>query len=247
MGGWLRQEPTLARSRARWSDVAACREEAVITPIADIEAPAVATRGRSELSGVILAIDARPLVRAGLARLAAGALGCRVEAVADLTEATHALRRNGYPPRALLLGIPRGQDPRILVTKAMRHTAPVICAIDSHDEDELASHALTAGAHGYLVIEHASTTTLRATLLAIEHGHPTATPTTDPRKRPAPITQRSLEVLSSLADGLHDHEISTRLGISTSSVRKHIASAQTRLHARTRTQAVATATRTGLL
>ena len=38
-----------------------------------------------------------------------------------------------------------------------------------------------------------------------------------------------------------------RLGISTSSVRKHIASAQTRLGARTRTQAVATAARVGLL
>ena len=65
--------------------------------------------------------------------------------------------------------------------------------------------------------------------------------------RPASVTERSLEVLGSLADGLHDHEIAIRLGISTSSVRKHIASAQTRLGARTRTQAVATAAREGLL
>jgi DNA-binding CsgD family transcriptional regulator len=54
-------------------------------------------------------------------------------------------------------------------------------------------------------------------------------------------------VLRSLADGLHDEEIGDRLGISTSSVRKHIAASQQRLEARTRTQLVAIAARSGLL
>jgi DNA-binding NarL/FixJ family response regulator len=61
------------------------------------------------------------------------------------------------------------------------------------------------------------------------------------------ITARSLEVLRSLAEGLHDDEIAERLGISTSSVRKHICGAQERLRARTRTQAVAMAARWGFL
>jgi DNA-binding CsgD family transcriptional regulator len=64
--------------------------------------------------------------------------------------------------------------------------------------------------------------------------------------RPA-VTERCLEVLRSLADGLHDEEIADRLEISTSSVRKHIASAQERLGARTRTQVVAIVAASGLV
>jgi len=186
-----------------------------------------------------------------LARLAGSALGCRVEAVADLAEAAVVLRGSGSAPRALLLGVPRYEDPRLLVTGAMRFGVPVICALDT-DDDDVASAALTAGAGAYLVIEQASAESLRATLGRIEAGEPATalrggSASEAQAGRAAPVTARSLEVLVSLADGLHDHEIGVRLGISTSSVRKHIASAQTRLRARTRTQAVAMAAREGLL
>jgi DNA-binding NarL/FixJ family response regulator len=102
------------------------------------------------------------------------------------------------------------------------------------------------------VIGEAATTSLCATVHGIEAGelapdHGGRSVGRLPPGRPAPVTERSLEVLGSLADGLHDREIASRLGISTSAVRKHIASAQARLGARTRTQAVATAARTGLL
>jgi len=133
----------------------------------------------------------------------------------------------------------------------MRFGVPVICAVDS-DEDDVVPAALAAGAGGYIVIERTSTRSLRAALDRIEAGEPATAVGGGPAShmrvaRAAPVTERSLEVLGSLADGLHDHEIGVRLGISTSSVRKHIASAQTRLRARTRTQAVATAAREGLL
>jgi DNA-binding NarL/FixJ family response regulator len=186
-----------------------------------------------------------------LARLAGNALACRVEAVADLTEAAVVLRASGSLPRALLLGMPRSEDPRLLVTNAMRFGVPVICAVES-DEEDVVSAAVAAGAGAFLVIEQASAETLCATLHRIEAGEPAAALQGGPAShlragRGAPVTERSLEVLGSLADGLHDHEIGVRLGISTSSVRKHIASAQTRLRARTRTQAVAMAAREGLL
>jgi DNA-binding NarL/FixJ family response regulator len=197
-----------------------------------------------------LAVDRRPLVRAGLARLAGTALECRIEAVADLAEADVALRASATEPRALLIGVRRGEDPARLVGDALRFGVPVICAIDDEDE-AVARAALAAGAGGCLVIERAGAESLRATLLAIESGErrrPAGPAIGEARSvRTAPVTERSLEVLGSLADGLHDHEIAVRLGISTSSVRKHIASAQTRLRARTRTQAVAMAAREGLL
>jgi DNA-binding NarL/FixJ family response regulator len=207
--------------------------------------------GRPDPSAPIVAVDRRPLVRAGLARIAGNALACRVDAVADLAEAAVVLRASGSAPRALLLGMPRYEDPKLLVTNAMRFGVPVICAVDNEDDD-VASAALAAGATAYLVIDQASAGSLRATLRRIEAGEPATALGARPanhvgRGLTAPVTERSLEVLGSLADGLHDHEIGVRLGISTSSVRKHIASAQTRLRARTRTQAVAMAAREGLL
>lgn len=195
----------------------------------------------------ILAVDRRPLVRAGLARLAGTTLDYPVEPVADLAAARVLINALGSAPRAVLLGVRRNENPASVVAEAMRLGAPVICALDN-DNAAVVDSALGAGAAGYLVIEHAEGEALRGTLRGIEAGEPAPAPgASKAGVRLAPVTERSLEVLGSLADGLHDHEIAARLGISTSSVRKHIASAQTRLRARTRTQAVAMATREGLL
>jgi DNA-binding NarL/FixJ family response regulator len=202
-------------------------------------------------SAPIVAVDRRPLVRAGLARLAGRALGCRVEAVADLAEARTVLRASGSDARALLIGVARGEDPGRMISAAMRFGVPVLCAVDDDSEMVIRS-LLAAGAHGYVVIEQIEAESLRATLVGIETGERVLPPVRGrlgeaQAGRAAPMTERALEVLGSLADGLHDHEIAVLLGISTSSVRKHIASAQTRLGARTRTQAVAAAARAGLL
>ena len=161
------------------------------------------------------------------------------------------LRAGGCAPRALLVGLRRDEDPRPLVIGAMRFGVPVICAVDD-EEGDVVPAARAAGARGHLVIERASAHALRSMLDRIESGEPAIALYGESASRvragrPAPVTERSLEVLGSLAEGLHDHEIGVRLGISTSSVRKHIAGAQTRLRARTRTQAVAMAAREGLL
>ena len=131
------------------------------------------------------AIDARPLVRSGLATLARRALGCDAHALNDVDKAAAALRLAESPPRVVLLGLRSGDDP----AERFRASADA----------------------------------------------------------PVALTARCLEVLQSLADGLHDDEIASRLGISTSSVRKHISSAQGRLKARTRTQVVAIVAVDGLL
>jgi DNA-binding NarL/FixJ family response regulator len=224
------------------------------TPVRPVHAPprlAGAAAGLAQRSAPIVAVDRRPLVRAGLARVAGNALDCRVEAVADLAEAGAMLRAIDCDPRALLIGVPRGEDPARMVGEAMRFGVPVVCAVDDESEAVIRS-LLAAGAHGYVVIEQIEAESLRATLSGIEAGEPVPSliggGVGDLRAgRAAPVTERSLQVLGSLADGLHDREIAILLGISTSSVRKHIASAQARLGARTRTQAVATAARVGLL
>lgn len=61
------------------------------------------------------------------------------------------------------------------------------------------------------------------------------------------LTARELEVLTLLAEGLQHEEIGNRLGISSETVRTHLRKACDRLGAATRTQAVATALRQGLI
>jgi DNA-binding NarL/FixJ family response regulator len=61
------------------------------------------------------------------------------------------------------------------------------------------------------------------------------------------LTQREVEVLRLLAEGLHQDEIGRRLGIGPETVRTHLRKACSRLGAVTRTQAVATALRQGLI
>jgi DNA-binding NarL/FixJ family response regulator len=199
----------------------------------------------------IIAVDHRPLLRAGLARIVWGAFGTHAVVVADLDQAAAHVRLSEAEPRALLLGLRPGDEPAGLVREAQAIAATVICVLDRSDPG-LTRAAVAAGANGYMLIEHTSPTTLSDTLLAIESGHTVLPPALEVHRRgkggdAPPITDRCHEVLQSLAAGLHDDEIAAQLGITTRSVRKHIASAQARLQARTRTHALAIAARERLV
>jgi DNA-binding NarL/FixJ family response regulator len=61
------------------------------------------------------------------------------------------------------------------------------------------------------------------------------------------LTQRELDVLALLAEGLQHEDIGRQLGISAETVRTHLRKACDRLGAATRTEAVATALRRGLI
>jgi DNA-binding NarL/FixJ family response regulator len=61
------------------------------------------------------------------------------------------------------------------------------------------------------------------------------------------LTERETDVLALLAEGLSHEEIGARLAISAETVRAHVRKASDRLGATTRTQAVATALRLGLI
>jgi DNA-binding NarL/FixJ family response regulator len=199
----------------------------------------------------IYAIDARPLLRSGLARVAHRALGCGAQALAGLEQAYAASRSNG-PPRAVLIGVRSGDDPDLLVSRARELGAPVVLVLESGDA-ALARDAIAAQADAYLLADELDAEGIRATVAAVESGDVESPIPERIRDRAeqeqavTAITARCLEVLQALSDGLHDHEIARRLGISTSAVRKHIAGAQERLQARTRTQVVAIAARNGLL
>jgi PAS domain S-box-containing protein len=63
----------------------------------------------------------------------------------------------------------------------------------------------------------------------------------------SPLTKREQQVLSLAADGMTNEKAADALGISPETVQSHIRNAMAKLHAATRTQAVATAFRRSLL
>jgi LuxR family maltose regulon positive regulatory protein len=62
-----------------------------------------------------------------------------------------------------------------------------------------------------------------------------------------PLTQRELEVLHLIADGLKNQEIADRLVISVATVKRHVTNIHGKLSVSRRTQAVAQAQKLGLL
>ena len=113
--------------------------------------------------------------------------------------------------------------------------------------DELAAGLLQAGATG-VVLKDAPLADLARALEAVLAGHTYVDPTLAQRASgPVQLTEREREVLELLAEGLGHEEIGQRLGIGAETVRTHLRKACDRLGATTRTQAVASALRLGLI
>jgi DNA-binding NarL/FixJ family response regulator len=120
-------------------------------------------------------------------------------------------------------------------------------AVYTADADEhIARDVLDAGAVA-LILKEAPLDLVRA-LEAALIGNSYLDPALVKAPKPGgKLTQRELDVLELLAEGLQHEEIGRRLGISSETVRTHLRKASDRLGAATRTQAVATALRRGFI
>ena len=135
------------------------------------------------------------------------------------------------------------------LVRALREAAPETCIVvyTADGDERLAREVLNAGAIA-LVLKEAPLADLVRALEAALAGSSYLDPAL--AKNPVPggkLTQRELDVLGLLAEGLQHEEIGRRLGISSETVRTHLRKASDRLGASTRTQAVATALRLGLI
>jgi DNA-binding NarL/FixJ family response regulator len=115
----------------------------------------------------------------------------------------------------------------------------------------LAREALMAGADA-LVLKEAPLADVVRALHAALAGRPYVDSAVGVANDPAPdartcLTERERQVLLELAAGRSHEDIGHRLGIGAETVRTHARKAAARLGARTRTQAVATAIRLGLI
>jgi DNA-binding NarL/FixJ family response regulator len=142
---------------------------------------------------------------------------------------------------------------RELLTR-LRDEAPetLVAVYTAAGDEQLVRDAFEAGARA-VVLKDAPLTDLARALETIQEGERYLDPAlvrdalVTPKTDGPALTRREREVLTLLADGLSHQEIGKELSISAETVRTHVRKACERLGARTRTQAVATALRRGLL
>ncbi len=132
---------------------------------------------------------------------------------------------------------------------AIREASPKtrIAVYTAEADEQLATDVLAAGAVALVLKEAPLADLVRALESALTGGSyidPALAKDVQPSRK---LTPRELDVLGLLAEGLQHEEIGRRLGISSETVRTHLRKACDRLDAATRTQAVATALRLGLI
>lgn len=108
--------------------------------------------------------------------------------------------------------------------------------------------AMEAGVAGY-VLKAAPVAELVAALRTVRDGGRVVDPALAARAwdAPAGLTTREREVLRLAEDGLPNRDIADRLHLAEGTVRNYLSAAITKLHARNRTEAAATARERGLL
>ncbi len=132
--------------------------------------------------------------------------------------------------------------------KEMPETNVLMLTISDQDEDLF--NAIKAGAKGYLLKEANSEELLRA-ITQVAEGGVIISPTMAPKllseigagarrlEAEAILSNREMEVLQLVAEGLTDKEIAERLFISLNTAKTHLKNILAKLHLKSRTQAAA--------
>ncbi|MFC0864100.1 response regulator [Sphaerimonospora cavernae] len=130
--------------------------------------------------------------------------------------------------------------------------APRVLVLTTFDTDADIVAAIEAGATGYL-LKDAPSDDLHAAIRSAATGASTLAPSVASRllgrvRTPrATLSPRELEVLGHVAAGLSNRQISKRMFLSETTVKTHLVHIYTKLGVDSRTAAVATATKKGLI
>lgn len=204
----------------------------------------------------VAVLASKPLTRARLEALVVSRPGLRL-AAAPLNAADDATA--GFLEADVLLMDSGGRAAEVVFRAMPPRLPPVVLLVE-----DLAAAAfgrlLRAGVVRAILPRDASAREIAAGIEAVAAGlivlHPSApvAVTRTPGARRAreeeeggPLTHRELEILTLMSEGMGNRAIAGRLGISTHTVKFHVAAILDKLNARSRTEAVTSGLRQGLL
>lgn len=210
----------------------------------------------------VIIADDHNLFRRGLQRILADYDDIDVVGEAADGEEAVALVRKMQPDVVLMdVAMPGLSGPE--ATRRIRAAQPdiriIMLTVSDRDEDLFAS--IKAGARGYL-LKNAQTTELTEAIRRVHAGEAIIAPTMAVRlleefshlAREAPqqlqtdeLTDREIDVLRLVAQGLANKEIADRLDLSEHTVKTHLRNILDKLHLRSRAHAAAYAVQAGLV
>jgi NarL family two-component system response regulator LiaR len=175
-------------------------------------------------------VDDHAVVRSGLSAFLM--VNPDLELVGEAEDGQQAVTRAGLlQPDVILMDLMMPVMDGIAATQAIKRQYPAmqIIALTSFQEDELVQGALKAGAVGYLM-KDVTARELAAAIRAAKAGKMTLSPeatqalvrAAQQARETEALTERELDVLKLMVEGLNNAEIADRLVVSLSTVKYHI-------------------------
>ncbi|GAA2861415.1 response regulator [Microbacterium arabinogalactanolyticum] len=196
----------------------------------------------------LVLVDDHPVVRAGVRALLESRDDLQV--VGEASNAADAVQVvESEHPDVVLMDLSLGEGPGgIEATASLRALPdpPAVLVLTTYDSESDILRALDAGAAGYL-LKDAPPEQLFAGIQAVAKGEPALAPSVAGvlmRRASSPeprLTEREVEVLELLADGLGNREMAKALFVSEATVKSHLSHIYSKLYVDTRAGAVAAA------
>ncbi|MCB9136948.1 MAG: response regulator transcription factor [Caldilineaceae bacterium] len=198
----------------------------------------------------IVLVDDHAVVRSGLAAFLMAFDD--LELVGEAADGSEAVRLCAkVQPDVVLMDLIMPEMDGATATREIRRHFPhvQVIALTSFKEEDLVQGALEAGAIGYL-LKNVSIEELAQAIRSAHAGRPTLAPeaaqaliqNATRRQSFEPgddLTEREREVLALMIEGLNNNAIAERLVVSRSTVKFHVSNILSKLHAESRTEAVA--------
>jgi DNA-binding NarL/FixJ family response regulator len=200
----------------------------------------------------VLLVDDHALVRRGFKRLLED--DPDIEVLGEASDGQEAIALAGsLSPQVIVMDCAMPGASGLTATREIMSRWPgtAILMLSMHSEDTLVRQAIDAGARGY-VLKNALELDLAAAVKRVAAGETVidaalAKPSPLQGERGRGLTQRELEVLQHICDGLSNREIAEQLGLSANTIAVHRANIMNALGVHKAAELVVYAIRNGLV